>query len=105
MTSKERMAALKAQREEIDRQIRRLKTEGVVEYGPAKILPRQPSTRDEIWILSYAAPLATHFRKPDVQNKSLFFGSRKEVINAIPEIIRNLQGLYDAAVNEEVKKT
>ena len=105
MTSKERLAALTAQRDELNRQIRSLKTEGVVEYGPAKILPRQPSARDEIWTLSYAAPLVTHLRKPEVQNKSLFFGTRKEVIAAIPEVIRNLQGLYGAAMKEEVSNS
>ena len=97
MTSKERLAALKAQREEIDRQIRRLKTEGVVEYGPAKLAPRLPGP-DGLWTLSYAVPLVTHYVKPVTQYRTLSTGSRGDVIASIPAIIDNLRGLYNAAV-------
>lgn len=101
MTNNERIAELKAQRDEISRHIRRLKTEGVVEHGPAKIRPRQPSTRDELWTLSYSVPLVTHFSKSEFMDKTLCIGTRKEVIAAIPVIIDNLRGLYNAAVSQD----
>lgn len=97
MTNKERLAALQAQREEINRQIRILKTEGVVEYGPAKLAPRLPGP-DGLWTLSYAVPLNSHYIKQATQYRSLFTGARTDVIAAIPTIIDNLRGLYNAAV-------
>ena len=98
MTRSEEMEALKAKRDEINRKIRALKTEGVVEAGNARLAPKQTYAyrADEVWQVGYAVPLQG-YHSGGMQYRSLAHGTRQECIDSIPDIIEDLKTLYEAA--------
>ena len=102
MDNNDQIAALQEQRRELNRLIRELRNEGELNVGPVRIARKQPPNND-IWTLSYKVPLE-HFGglKHGTQYRTLARGCTKaEVIRAIPEIISDLQVMYDAAALEE----
>ena len=94
------MQMYRAQRDEANRMLRQLRTEGTVVFGKARIARKQPTVykQEEEFMLSYnvrmtgysGAGRGTHY-------VTLFAGTRQECVDMIPLIIMDLQGLYDAA--------
>ena len=103
MTREEEMADIRRKRAELDRRYRELKVEGFVESGNARIT-RKASYKyrqNEEFILGYkvrfqgykGANGGTHY-------VTLAYGTRGECVDAIPQIMRDLQALYDAVKGE-----
>ena len=99
MTKAEALAELKAKRDEITRQMRELKQEGMVVAGRARIAPKQTYAyrTDELWQLSYSVPIQTCQTNVREQYKAFFTGTRSQCIDAIPGIVNELTELYEAA--------
>ena len=100
MTREEEMADIRRQRDELARRYRELKDEGRVERGKARIARKYvyKYRQDEQFLLAYNVRMqgykgldgGTHY-------VTLFTGTRRECVDAIPDIIRDLKDLYEAA--------
>ena len=99
MTKAEALAELKAKRDEINRQMRELRQDGIVSTDRARIAPKQTYAyrTDELWQLSFLVPIQSHYVSGRDQYRTLFTGTRRECIEAIPEIVAELTELYKAA--------
>ena len=99
MNTSEEIAALQAQRNALNKRIRELKDDGLIEVPRARIarVHSYAYRQNEQYNVAYACPLQTYRVKPSTQYRTLFSGSRTECIEAIPGIIGDLQALYEAA--------
>ena len=92
---------LKQKRKEINEQIRRLENADFFQCGNAKIDKQHYPTQkpDEYMICVKYEPVGGRGKWASVARGV----SKEEVINKIPEIIKDLRGLYDAIVDLERK--
>lgn len=95
MSKSEELERLKAERDEINRKIRAMKTEGVVAAGNAKLSPKQSYAYrgSELWQVGYAVPIQ-RYGCHATQYRTMVTGTRKECIDSIPGIIKDLKDLY-----------
>lgn len=98
MTKQEQIDAYRAKISEMQKKIRELKVDGIVETDKARIAPKQTyAYRHEVeWQLAYAVPLQGWHTKPAVQYRTLYAGTRQECIDAIPGIIADLKNRMEA---------
>ena len=92
---------LKQKRKEINEQIKRLENADFFQCGNAKIDKQHYATQkpDEYMICVRYEPVDGKGKWVSVARNV----SKEDVINKIPEIIKDLKGLYDALVDSENK--
>lgn len=83
------------QKREIEERIRQIKTEAIV-YGCTKVgFEHFPTQRPDEWFVSVKVPGVMPNDK--TRYRSIIRGhSKKECIEKIPQIINDLQGLYES---------
>lgn len=99
MTKQEQIDAYRAQISEMQKKIRELKVDGIVDTGKARIAPKKSFTyeEEERWALAYSVRLQSYSgRNGGEQYHTLFVGTRNECIDAIPGIIADLKDLMEA---------
>ena len=102
MTMEEEIQAKRDQIAQLQREVRELRGIGL-ECGKARIAPKHNySVRpDDEWQITFNVPIYSYgYKKKGVQRKTLFCGTRRECLDEIPRIIRDLDGLYQMAKGE-----
>ena len=100
MTRDEQIKQYRSMRDEANRKLKELAQEGFAEAGNAKIARKTTYKyrADQEFILGYRVRMqgykgaggGTHY-------VTLAYGTRTECVDAIPEIVRDLNALYQAA--------
>ena len=106
MTREEEIAKIRQEQAELNKRLRALKDDGLIEVGMARIARRQTYAyrQNEEFNLSYQVQMRSNGGKPlGTHYRTFYTGTRRECIDAIPGIIETLEGLYKAAGGEIIR--
>lgn len=94
------------QKNEIERKIKEIKNAGFVTVGNVKI-ENDPSN-NKLWYLAVRCVFHSranippdHERYQESWRKIVIESSREDVVKKIPEIVKNLQAIYNSEANNE----